>query len=205
MWPIQLWLWRLCVRRTHPVGGERSSVGHQVSDFVILTFPGRLQQTLPQVHQRHLHQHTHWKPLLSQNQPGNSIIKWPCQPHDDDVSLCIPTLSVWNLQYLLRPVRWNCVTFTWHHLNVHQWRNRPVLGKESFKVDITGPALKWTGDKVGSWGTLISHCGAPCAVLKVWLVHGAPYLSLCVLSASSVCVWLTSYTSVLMKGHQCHC
>lgn len=108
-WPIQLW--RLCVWRTHPVGCERSSVGHQVSDFVILTFPGRLQQTLPQVHQWHLHQHTHWKPLLSQNQPGNSTIKWPRQPHDDDVSSCIPTLSVWNLQYLFRPVRWNWVIY----------------------------------------------------------------------------------------------
>lgn len=46
----------MCV--THPVGGERGSIGHQVSDFVVLTFPGRLKQTLPQVHQRHLHQHT---------------------------------------------------------------------------------------------------------------------------------------------------
>lgn len=39
---------------SHPVGGERSSVGHQVSDLIVLTFTSRFQQTLPEVHQRHL-------------------------------------------------------------------------------------------------------------------------------------------------------
>lgn len=43
---------------THPVCGERSSVGHEDPNLVILSRASRLQQFLPQIHQRHLHTHT---------------------------------------------------------------------------------------------------------------------------------------------------
>lgn len=51
-----LWSLKKLHSQSHPVCGERSSIRHQVSDLIVLTFTSRLQQTLPQVHQRHLKQ-----------------------------------------------------------------------------------------------------------------------------------------------------
>lgn len=49
---------------SYPVRRERSSVGHQVPDLVVVPFSSRLQQPLPQVHEWHLIDQYKWSVLI---------------------------------------------------------------------------------------------------------------------------------------------